>query len=78
MTRRELVASLIAFTVIVVFIDSIIVFEFVRKGFSWFGAVGLGFTIVILLSAYRSYLGELLRRKKVGEDTKGKRTDRQA
>jgi uncharacterized membrane protein YwzB len=64
MTHRQLVGSLVAFTLIVAFIDTVTIVQFVRRGFSIFNVVVLVFTSIILASAYRSFLGELLRRRR--------------
>jgi len=64
MTRGELVGSLVAFTVIVAFIDTITVVHCVQRGFSIFSAVVFVFTSLILASAYRRFLGELSRRRR--------------
>ncbi len=64
MTPRELVSSLIAFTVIVAFIDTVVAIECARDGISLFRAGIFVFTTVCLASVYRSYLGELSRRRR--------------
>ncbi len=64
MTPRELVSSLVAFTVIVAIIDTVVAIEWARDGFSLFRVGILAFTTVCLASVYRSYLGELLRRRR--------------
>jgi hypothetical protein len=64
MTRRELVGSLVAFTVIVAFVDTITVVQGVQRGFSIFSAVAFVLTSIILALAYRRFLGELSRRRR--------------
>lgn len=64
MTHRQLVSSLVAFSLIVAFIDTVTIVQCVRRGFSVFDAVVLAFTSIVLASAYRSFLGELLRRRR--------------
>jgi len=64
MTPRELVSSLVAFTVIVAVIDTVVAIEWAREGVSLFRLGIFAFTTVCLVSVYRSYLGELLRRRR--------------
>jgi hypothetical protein len=61
MTRGELVGSLVTVTVVVAFIDTIIV---IQRGFSILSAVVFVFTSLFLAAAYRRFLGELSRRRR--------------
>ncbi len=69
MTRSELVAALVAFTVIVPLVDAAVGYDWHRYGSSVFHLVGFCFTTFVLVGAYRAYLGELLRRGRRGNQT---------
>jgi uncharacterized protein (DUF983 family) len=71
MTTKDIVAVLIAFTVIGVVIVVVMWLKAFRYGISWFGTsfaiVGTVFVTTLLIKVWRDFLVELRRRKRQGE-----------
>lgn len=67
MSHRELVSSLVAFTVIGGVIDAVNVAILIRRGFSLWAIAGLVFTSAVLIGAWFQLGGELRRRRHGGQ-----------
>jgi hypothetical protein len=67
MSHRELVSSLVAFTLICGVIDTMNIVGMVRHGFSLFATIGVVFTSTILITAWFQFGSELRRPRGGGQ-----------